>query len=278
MELEKGTLYLVGTPIGNLDDMTYRAVEVLSQVDLVAAEDTRNSQRLLHHFDIKKPLISYFEHNKAARGEVLLRHLKEGKTIALITDAGMPAISDPGEDIVRQCHEQGIKVSPVPGPSAGISALASSGLPTGRFTFEGFLSTVSKERRQHLESLKNERRTMIFYEAPHKLQRTLEDLCEAFGDRPMAYGRELTKKYEEICRTTLYQAREHFEEVPPKGEFVLVVEGSQESDQPQWTDEKLMELLSQALEEGCTKKQAVKQVMEQTGEKKNRVYDLSLKI
>ena len=227
-----GTLYLVGTPIGNLGDFSPRAIETLRSVDFIAAEDTRVTLKLLNHFEIKKPLICYFEHNRAEMGEKLLSRLLGGESCALVTDAGMPAISDPGEDIVRQCAEHGVTVAAVPGPSALVTALAMSGLPTQRFTFEGFLSVSGKSRREHLESLKSETRTMIFYEAPHKLLRTLQDFLDTFGDRDISLCRELTKLHEEIIRTTLSAAVARYTETPPKGEFVLVLRGKEESDAP----------------------------------------------
>ena len=221
-----GTLYLVGTPIGNLGDISPRALETLESVDFIAAEDTRVTLKLLNHFGIRKPLICYFEHNRAEMGEKLLDRLLAGESCALVTDAGMPAISDPGEDIVRRCAEEGVPVLGVPGPSALVTALALSGLPTQRFCFEGFLAVSGKSRREHLESLRGEKRTMIFYEAPHKLLRTLQDLLDFFGDRDVALCRELTKLHEEVIRTTLSGAVARFSETPPRGEFVLVLRGA----------------------------------------------------
>ncbi len=230
MIIEKNTLYLVCTPIGNLDDMTFRAVEVLKNVDLIGAEDTRNSLKLLNHFDIKKPMISYYEHNKKERGDIIIAEILEGKTFALITDAGMPAISDPGEELVRQCHEAGIKVCPIPGASAVICAVSSSGLPTGRFAFEGFLSMNNKNRKAHLEGLVAEKRTMVFYEAPHKLKNTLLDFQKYFGDRGLCIAREITKKFEEIERTTVAKAIAKYDLTQPRGEFVLVLEGANDAE------------------------------------------------
>lgn len=220
-----GKLILAGTPIGNLGDISERFAQTLNQADFIAAEDTRVTLRLLNHLGIKKPLISYFEHNKRDHGETILRRMQEGACCVLVSDAGMPAISDPGEDLVAQCAERGIPVSVVPGPCAAVSALSVSGLPSGRFCFEGFLSVNRKNRREHLESLLNESRTMIFYEAPHKLRATLRDLLAAFGDRRVALVRELTKIHEEVIRTTLAQAAAYYRENTARGEFVLVVEG-----------------------------------------------------
>lgn len=223
-----GTLYLVPTPIGNLGDISPRARETLEQADFIAAEDTRVTLKLLNHLGIKKSLVSYYEHNKAQRGDALLQRILSGENCALVSDAGSPAISDPGEDLVRACAEAGIVVTAIPGPCAVITGLSISGLPTGRFCFEGFLSTTKKVRREHLESLRQESRTMIFYEAPHKLVNTLEDLAEFFGpDRKISLCRELTKLHEEVVRTTLGEALDRYRETPPKGEFVLVVAGAE---------------------------------------------------
>ncbi len=227
MELEKNTLYLVTTPIGNLSDMTPRAVEVLGKVDFVACEDTRVGGLLLSHFGIKKPLISYLEQNKRDRGEPIAARILSGESCAMISDAGTPAISDPGEDLAALCREKGIKVSPIPGVSALITALSASGMPSGRFCFEGFLSMNKKSRREHLASLIGERRTMIFYEAPHKLRSTLADLYSVFGDRELVLARELTKLHEEFIHTTLKEAQTLYEKVSPKGEFVLILRGDE---------------------------------------------------
>lgn len=271
-----GTLYLVGTPIGNLGDLSPRAAETLRQADFVAAEDTRVTLKLLNHLDIKKPLVCYFEHNRAQMGEKLLARLLAGENCALVTDAGMPAISDPGEDIVRQCAEAGVPVCPVPGPSALVTALAVSGLPTGRFTFEGFLSTTAKNRRAHLESLREERRTMIFYEAPHKLLRTLADLLETFGDRELALCRELTKLHEEVIHTTLAQAPARFREKPPRGEFVLVVSGAPEPTGPGMTEEAALELVRRKMRAGLSRKDACKAAAEASGLPRRTLYERSL--
>ena len=221
-----GTLYLVATPIGNLSDLSARAIKVLREADVIAAEDTRNAQKLLSILDIHgKELISYYEHNKRARGEVIVKKLEGGLSVALVTDAGTPAISDPGEDIVRLCDERGIPVTAVPGSCAAINALSLSALSTGRFAFEGFLSTNTGERKHRLAEIAREKRTMIFYEAPHKLRATLSDLLNTFGDRRITLCREMTKRNEEILRTTLAKAVAHYETVPPRGEYVLVLEG-----------------------------------------------------
>lgn len=271
-----GTLYLVGTPIGNLGDFSPRAVEILNQADFIAAEDTRVSLKLLNHFDIHKPLVSYYEHNKFASGDKILARILAGETCALVTDAGMPAISDPGEDIVRMCAEHQVDVFVVPGPSAVVSALAVSGLPTGRFTFEGFLSVNRKSRIDHLEELKNETRTMIFYEAPHKLQRTLDDLYAALGDRRIAVVRELTKLHEQTLRTTLSGAIAHFQTTPPKGEFVLVIEGAQEPSQPEVTPEQALDLVRKYRAEGRALKESCKLAGADTGFSKNELYQMAL--
>jgi len=271
-----GILYLVGTPIGNLGDFSPRAAETLRSVDFIAAEDTRVTLKLLNHFEIRKPLICYFEHNRAEMGEKLLSRLLGGESCALVTDAGMPAISDPGEDIVRQCAEHGITVCAVPGPSALVTALAMSGLPTQRFTFEGFLSVNNKSRREHLESLVNETRTMIFYEAPHKLLRTLQDFLITFGDRDIALCRELTKLHEEVIRTTLSAAVTRFTETPPKGEFVLVLRGRTESDTPEMTQEDALAAVEHYRSEGKSLKEACRLAAADSGFGKNELYQLAL--
>jgi len=272
-----GALYLVGTPIGNLGDFSPRAVEVLQQVDFIAAEDTRVSLKLLNRFEIKKPLVSYFEHNKNVSGEKILSRLLAGESCALVTDAGMPAISDPGEDIVRMCAEHNIDVFVVPGPSAVVSALAVSGLPTSRWCFEGFLSVNKKERIPHLESLQKEMRTMIFYEAPHKLLRTLEDMAEYFGgDRPIAVVREITKLHEQTLRTTIGGALAHFTETPPKGEFVLVVGGAPEETEEELTPEQALDIVARYRQEGKSLKEACKLAAKDTGYSKNELYALAL--
>lgn len=275
-----GTLYLVGTPIGNLGDLSDRAREVLGAVDFIAAEDTRVTLKLLNHFGIKKPLICYFEHNRAEMGEKLLRRVLAGESCALVTDAGMPAISDPGEDIVRQCAACGVTVCAVPGPSALVTALALSGLPTQRFCFEGFLSTTAKNRREHLEGLREEKRTMIFYEAPHKLLRTLADLAETFGGaREVALCRELTKLHEEVLRTTLSGALAHFSapETPPRGEFVLVLRGAEERSGPALGAAEALELVARWRGEGKSLKEACRLAAAESGLAKNELYALAVR-
>lgn len=277
MEIKTNTLYLVGTPIGNLSDMTYRAVEVLQKVDFIAAEDTRNALKLLNHFDIKKPLVSYFEHNKRERGEMIAQRILQGESCALITDAGMPAISDPGEDLAALCHEKGILVSPIPGACAAVCALATSGMPSGRFCFEGFLSTSTKSRKEHLAALVKEERTMIFYEAPHKLLSTLKDMETAWGDRKLVIARELTKIYEEIEVTTLFQAVQKYTDKTPKGEFVLVVAGKgKEIEDDQLTDEQARQVLEKLLETGMTKKEAIREAVAITGRSRNELYAFTI--
>ena len=267
-----GILYLVGTPIGNLGDLSPRALEVLGAVDFIAAEDTRVTLKLLNHFGIKKPLVCYFEHNRAEMGEKLLSRLLAGENCALVTDAGMPAISDPGEDIVRQCASNGVTVLAVPGPSALVTALALSGLPTQRFCFEGFLSVSGKARREHLEALRGETRTMIFYEAPHKLLRTLQDLLECFGDRDVALCRELTKLHEEVIRTTLSAAVERFRETPPRGEFVLVLRGAPESGVPAMTEDEALAAVARYRAEGKGLKEACRLAAADSGFAGNLLY------
>lgn len=269
-----GTLYLVATPIGNLADLSERAIKVLSEVDFIAAEDTRNSMRLLTHLGISKPMVSYFEHNKRERGEQIATRLENGESCALITDAGTPAISDPGEDMVALCATRGIPVTSVPGPVASITALTLSGLPTGRFTFEGFLSVNKAERRAHLSSLANETRTMLFHEAPHKLQATLDDLFRAFGEeRRIAICRELTKAHEEILRLTLGEAVAYYKEQSPRGEYVLVVEGAKDAVTANFWD--AMDVPSHVqhyINGGMAKMDAIKQVARDRGVAKNEIY------
>ena len=272
MTITPGTLYLVGTPIGNLGDLSPRALETLSKVDFIAAEDTRVTGALLAHHGIKKPLVSYYEHNLRQRGEQILARLKAGESCALCTDAGMPAISDPGCDIVRLCHEAGVPVAAVPGPSAVTTALALSGLDTGRFVFDGFLSTSRKSRFEHQAALKNEPRTIVLYEAPHKLRRTLDDLFEALGERQIALCREMTKLHEEVLRTTLSAAIAHFAQTEPRGEFVLVLEGAAPALQQEPCGRDVEQALRQALDEGLTGRDAVKRVSEQCRLPKNQVY------
>ena len=273
-----GMLYLVPTPIGNLGDISQRCRETLEQADFIAAEDTRVSLKLLNHLGIKKSLVSYYEHNKAFKGDKIVERILAGETCALVSDAGSPAISDPGEDLVKQCAAAGITVCAIPGPCAAITALSISGQATGRFCFEGFLSTAKKSRREHLESLKKEQRTMIFYEAPHKLVSTLEDLAEAFGnDRGISLCRELTNLHEEVVRTTLGGALEKYAENPPKGEFVLVVAGAPAEEKEVATEGDAAVRVAQLMAEGLSRKDAVKQTAKELDLPKNVVYDIALK-
>ena len=267
-----GILYIVGTPIGNLGDMSPRAVETLSQVDFIAAEDTRVTVKLLNHFDIKKPMISYFEHNRRAKGEVIVDKILGGESCALVTDAGMPAVSDPGEDLVRLCHENGITVSSVPGPTAFATAVALSGMSVGRFTFEGFLSMNKVSRREHLASIKDEKRTMVFYEAPHKLSNTLRDLLETLGDRDLAIVREITKIHEEVIRTTLKAAAEKYAEEGLKGEIVLIVSGKPDSEDEEVTLADAVALAKVYVGEGLGISMAAKKAAKETGIKKGDIY------
>ncbi len=272
-----GTLYLVATPIGNLEDLSPRAVETLAAVDFIAAEDTRVSLKLLNHFGIKKPLASYHEHNAAAAGQAVLGRLLSGESCALVTDAGTPAISDPGELLVRLCGENGVEVLSIPGCCAAVNALAVSGLPTGRFTFEGFLSVNKRSRREHLESLKNETRTMIFHEAPHKLRPTLADFCEAFGpERRIALCRELTKLHEEVRRCTLGEAAEYYRDHDPRGEYVLVVAGAERSKAAVLTLEEGAAQVLALVDAGQRLKDAAREVAEHTGLSKNDLYAAAL--
>ncbi len=272
-----GTLYLVATPIGNLGDFSPRGVETLQAADFIAAEDTRVSVKLLNHFGVKKPLVSYHEHNRAAAGQAILARLLAGESCALVTDAGTPAISDPGEGLVRLCGENGVTVEAIPGCCAAICALAVSGLPTGRFTFEGFLSANKKERRMALLKLKNEERTMVFHEAPHKLRATLADMAEILGDRPAALCRELTKLHEETLRTTLLQAVELYREKEPRGEYVLVVAGAQPTEEPAISLEEGVRQVQRLREAGIKMKEAVRTVSAQTELNKNDLYEAVLK-
>lgn len=268
-----GILYVTGTPIGNLSDLSPRAVETLESVDFIAAEDTRVTLKLLNHFGIKKPMVSYFEHNKRERGEIICARIEQGENCAIVTDAGMPCISDPGEDLVKLCEERGIKTVVIPGPSAVISALAVSGLSTGRFTFEGFLSVNKKSRTDHLKSLANEHRTMIFYEAPHKLPQTLRDLYASFGDRKLTIVRKITKIHEEVIRTTTKNAAENLSDGSVKGEIVLVLEGApQVDDTEEFTLEYAVETAKKLIENGARATDAAKEAAALTGFKKNEIY------
>ncbi len=270
-----GTLYLVATPIGNLGDLSVRAAETLEAVDFIAAEDTRVTVKLLNHLGIKKPMVSYHRHNADTRGDALTSRLLAGESCALVTDAGTPAISDPGEELVAQCAAQDIPVVPIPGPCAFVSALAVSGLPTGRFTFEGFLAMNKKNRRTHLDSLRQETRTMVFHEAPHKLSATLRDLEETFGpDRRISLCRELTKLHEQVWRTTLGQAAEHYAQNPAKGEFVLVVEGAAPVQEAEYTLEDGLAMAARLQAEGASTRDAVKQAAAACGLSRKALYDL----
>lgn len=267
-----GTLFVVGTPIGNLGDFSERAKETLERCDFIAAEDTRVTLKLLNHFDIRKPLVSYYEHNRRERGQEIVSRILAGENCAIVTDAGMPAISDPGEDLVKLCHEHDIKVSAVPGPCAFATALAISGMAAGRFTFEGFLSVSKQSRRTHLQQVKDERRTMIFYEAPHKLCATLRDMLAVFGERNIAIVREITKIYEEVIRTTFSEAIARFEQTPPKGEIVLIIEGAPVLEQTQVTLEDAVEQAKAMLADGSSASDAAKAVAKQYGFKKGDIY------
>lgn len=262
----------MGTPIGNLSDISPRALETLAAVDFIAAEDTRVTLKLLNHFAIKKPMISYFEHNRREKGEVILGRILAGENCALVTDAGMPAVSDPGEDLVALCHENGVTVNAVPGPSAFVAAIALSGLPVGRFTFEGFLSMNRVSRREHLESIKDEKRTMVFYEAPHKLSATLSDLYETLGDRRLAIVREITKIHEEVIRTTLSESAQKYAAEALKGEIVLVIEGKPVCEEKEITPEEAVALAKSYLREGMGASMAAKMAAKETGMKKGEIY------
>lgn len=273
-----GKLYLCATPIGNLGDITYRCVEVLKSVDMIAAEDTRRTLGLLNHLGIEKPMTSYFEHNRREKGEYLISLMKEGKNIALVSDAGTPAISDPGEDLVALCAENDVCVVPVPGAVAGINALIASGLPTGRFTFEGFLTVNKRGRNEMLKSLENEERTMIFYEAPHKLKTTLKDMYASFGERRICLCREITKIHEEFFRTTLSEAIAHYEENPPRGEFVLVVEGKsrtqiEDEKKGEWENISIREHVDMYIKKGMDEKEAIKAAAKDRSVSKRDVYN-----
>ncbi len=281
--MESGKLYLCATPIGNLDDITVRTLNTLRECDLVACEDTRHSLKLLNHFNITKPLTSYFEHNKVQKGAYLVSELKKGKNIALVTDAGTPAISDPGEDLVRLCIDEGIKVVPVPGCVALINALIISGQYTGRFAFEGFLSVNKKSRREHLEGASADTHTLIFYEAPHKLKRTLADMLEYFGNRRISIIRELTKIHEECMVTTLAEAVEYYKETAPKGEYVLVIEGKSKEEARIEAKKELSDILpvdyiKNLMAKGVDKKTAIKETAAVYGIPKREIYDLTINL
>ena len=274
-----GTLYLVPTPIGNLGDISQRMVEILELVDFIAAEDTRVTVKLLNHLGIKKPMAPYHRHSTEASGRAILNRLQDGESCALVTDAGTPAISDPGEELVAQCAAVGIPVCAVPGPCALVTALSVSGQPTGRFTFEGFLAMNKKNRKAHLESLRGEERTMIFYEAPHKLAATLQDLAGTFGeDRPLTLCRELTKLHEEVSRTTLGQAVAWYGENAPKGEFVLVVRGAEPLPEGEASVEDGLALVDRLRGEGLSLRDAVKRAAKELGLSRNELYDAAVKL
>ena len=273
-----GTLYLVPTPIGNLGDISRRMAETLEQADFIAAEDTRVTVKLLNHLGLKKPMAPYHRHSTEASGRAILNRLQAGESCALVTDAGTPAISDPGEELVARCGEAGIPVCAIPGPCALVTALAVSGQPTGRFTFEGFLAMNKKNRRAHLESLQGEERTMIFYEAPHKLAATLRDLADTFGaDRPLTLCRELTKLHEEVSRTTLGQAAAWYGENAPKGEFVLVVRGAEPLPEGETSLEDGLDLVDRLRGEGMSLRDAVKRAARELGLSRNELYDAAVK-
>lgn len=272
-----GILYLVPTPIGNLGDISLRARQTLEAADFIAAEDTRVTLKLLNHLEIKKSLVSYYEHNKAFKGSRIVERILAGETCALVSDAGSPAISDPGEDLVRQCAEAGITVCAIPGPCAAITALSISGQPTGRFCFEGFLSMSKKSRREHLDSLRTEKRTMIFYEAPHKLMNTLQDMAEVFGpDRPISFCRELTKLHEQVLRTTLGESIGYYAENPPRGEFVLVLAGAPEEVKQAFSPADAAARVNELIAQGLSRKDAVKQTAQELDLPRNVVYSAAL--
>lgn len=267
-----GILYIVGTPIGNLGDFSPRAKEILEQVDFIAAEDTRVTLKLLNKFEISTPMVSYHEHNHITSGEKIISRLLGGESCALVTDAGMPAISDPGEDLVRLAYKNEITVSSVPGPSAVITALAISGMPSGRFSFEGFLSTAKQSRKEHLEMLKNDTRTLIFYEAPHKLIYTLKDMLETFGDREIALCKELTKLHETVIHTTFAKALLDFEITPPKGEYVMIIKGAEPKDEAEMTLEEAVAFAKKLQEKGESVSNAAKIAAKESGFKKSEIY------
>jgi len=276
--MEKGTLYLVATPIGNLEDITIRALHTLESADLIAAEDTRVSGKLLSHYQISKKMISYYEHNKKSKEDVLLNYLEEGKNIALISDAGTPAISDPGADIAAAAIQRGINVVAIPGASAVLTGLAASGLDTTSFCFEGFLPREKKEKREKLEALASERRTMVFYEAPHRICKTLDDMSQAFGeDRYAVLGRELTKIHEEKIRGTFSQLIRHFAETEPRGEFVIMVSGCPEKPKQEFNPEMIGDELEKLLEQGISRKDAAKLLAKKYDCKAKQIYEIGLK-
>lgn len=268
-----GKLFVVGTPIGNLGDITYRAVETLKAVDFVCAEDTRVTVKLLNHYEIKKPLVSYHEHSARQVSENIISRILSGESCAVVSDAGMPCVSDPGEDLVRRCIENGIHIEVVPGPTAMASAVAISGLSTSRFSFEGFLSVTKKQRYAHLQSAASDSHTLIFYEAPHKLVSTLTDMLEYFGDRKISLCRELTKVYEEVIRTTISGAIEYYKDKTPKGEYVLVIEGyNKEAAMTEITIGEAAEQAQKLISDGMKAVDACKEIAKSTGFKKSEIY------
>lgn len=276
-----GTLYLCATPIGNLEDMTLRCIRILKEADLIAAEDTRNSIKLLNHFEIKTPMTSYHEYNKIEKGHRLVERLLNGENIALITDAGTPGISDPGEELVKMCQDAGVPVTEVPGAAACITALTISGLPTRRFAFEAFLPTDKKERQAVLEEMKEETRTMVVYEAPHRLVRTLKVLDETLGNRRISICRELTKKHEAVYASTIEEALDYYEKQEPKGECVMVIEGKSREEiraeeKAQWEGLSIEEHMAHYLNNGMRKKEAMKQVAKDRGVSKRDIYQALL--
>ena len=277
MRIISGTLFLVATPIGNLGDISSRAAQTLSETDFIAAEDTRVTQKLLAHLKIKKQLVSYHEHNRRESGEKIVSRILSGEKCALVSDAGTPGISDPGEELVRLCVEAGISIVAIPGPCAAVTALVLSGLPAGRFVFEGFLSTARKSRFERLRELKTEKRTMVFYEAPHKLTRTLSDMLAAFGDRKVSISRELTKLYDETMRCTLSEAASYYKQNPPRGEFVLIIEGADDDHAPEIDFSQAVKAAQSLIDEGFTIKDAVKAAAEDTGVPKNKIYNAVIK-
>lgn len=278
MNMNKGLLYICPTPIGNLEDITLRTLKVLEEVDIIAAEDTRHTLKLLNHYNIKKPLISYHEHNKKSKGELLLKKLMEGVKIALVTDAGMPGISDPGEDIIRLCIEEDIDIVALPGATASILALVLSGFPTGKFVFEGFLPTKKKDRIKELERLKKEERTIILYEAPHRIEALLQDILTILGNRNISISRELTKIHEETFRGNIVEAMDWLKDSKPKGEFVIVLEGGEILEDDLYEDISLKDHIRKYMEEGLSKKDAIRKVAKERNMPKNQVYKESLDI
>jgi 16S rRNA (cytidine1402-2'-O)-methyltransferase len=276
--MQPGTLYVVGTPIGNLEDITFRAVRILQTVDLIAAEDTRHTGKLLQHLQVKTPQVSYHEHNRSSRIPEILEHLGNGKAIALVSDAGMPGISDPGYELIKACIDAGMKVVPIPGASAAITALSAAGLPTNRFVFEGFLPPKAQQRQEHLETLQTESRTIIFYESPHRLPQTLQDLADIFGDdRQIVLARELTKLYEEFWRGTIAEAIALYKQREPQGEYTLVVAGTPAS-QPLLTEAELKAELQQLINQGISRSQASRQLAKFTSLSRRQIYQLALSI